>query len=538
MASPSAWGPIFPVNSTIKDDQYAPKMHALKDGSFVAVWINHIDNGSNRGTAIHGQLFHADGSKKGGEFLISSAAQYQLTGPTVTVLNDGRFVVAWDDRFYQGVKARAYSASGSALGNEFQASLGLGVLAEIAALSDGGFAVSYWGPTKTRVQTFDANLQAGKETTLDIEGGYTSIIGLQGRYLVLSTGIDKVQYQIRNNDGSAVGGVFDISATGYGDSKYVATKLADGRVLVAWTSHTANPAGLDPLQVKGQILNADGSKNGPELLLSAPGLVEAEVASVTALPDGGFAVAYIDQVEDRNSADVHVAAFNKSGVLISDTVLERVYDHDDESLSITALADGRVAVSWTNSASPFDDFGSGIHAQILDLRQTGVNLSGTAASDWYIGSRFADILNGGDGDDTLDGGDGADRLNGGAGNDTLRGGLGNDTLQGGTGKDVFVFDTAPNKRTNRDKLVDFSVRDDTIQLDNGIFTKLGSKTGTLKKGYFTIGAKANDKNDYIVYDNKKGVLLYDADGSGKGKAVEIATLSKNLKMSYKDFFVM
>ena len=82
------------------------------------------------------------------------------------------------------------------------------------------------------------------------------------------------------------------------------------------------------------------------------------------------------------------------------------------------------------------------------------------------------------------------------------------------------------------------MKDDTFHLENAIFKKVGSKTGTLKKDFFTIGSKAKDKNDYIVYDNKKGVLYYDADGSGKGKAVEIATLSKNLKMTYKDFFVI
>jgi hypothetical protein len=34
------------------------------------------------------------------------------------------------------------------------------------------------------------------------------------------------------------------------------------------------------------------------------------------------------------------------------------------------------------------------------------------------------------------------------------------------------------------------------------------------------------------------VLLYDADGSGKGKAVEIATLAKGLALKASDFFVV
>ena len=61
----------------------------------------------------------------------------------------------------------------------------------------------------------------------------------------------------------------------------------------------------------------------------------------------------------------------------------------------------------------------------------------------------------------------------------------------------------------------------------------------MNKDFFTIGSKAKDKYDYVIYDNKKGKLYYDADGSGtKYKQVEIATLSKNLKMTEKDFFVI
>ena len=90
--------------------------------------------------------------------------------------------------------------------------------------------------------------------------------------------------------------------------------------------------------------------------------------------------------------------------------------------------------------------------------------------------------------------------------------------------------------------MDFNVKDDTIWLDNAIFTKFGQGTeGTprkLNKAYFKIGDKAQDKNDYVLYNNKTGVPSYDADGSGKGKAVEIAELSKNLKMTYHDVFIV
>jgi Ca2+-binding RTX toxin-like protein len=159
------------------------------------------------------------------------------------------------------------------------------------------------------------------------------------------------------------------------------------------------------------------------------------------------------------------------------------------------------------------------------------------------GTKGSNALTGGIGNDRLFGLSGNDRLSGVDGNDTLHGGAGRDVLRGGNGSDVFVFDTRPSTKTNKDRIVDFVVKDDGLWLDNKVFTKLG-KSGTsenpalLKKAFFTIGTKAKDKNDHVIYDKGKGVLSYDADGSGRGKAVEIATLSKKLKMTHKDFFVI
>ncbi|MBB4038779.1 Ca2+-binding RTX toxin-like protein [Microvirga flocculans] len=139
---------------------------------------------------------------------------------------------------------------------------------------------------------------------------------------------------------------------------------------------------------------------------------------------------------------------------------------------------------------------------------------------------------------------GNDKLTGDAGREILYGGLGNDTLMGGKGQDVFVFDSKPNRSFNKDKIADFSVKDDAIWLDNAVFTKLGKsgsekKPAQLKKDFFTIGSKAKDKNDYLVYDDKKGKLYYDADGSGsKYKQVEIAVLKTGLKISVADFFII
>jgi Ca2+-binding RTX toxin-like protein len=133
----------------------------------------------------------------------------------------------------------------------------------------------------------------------------------------------------------------------------------------------------------------------------------------------------------------------------------------------------------------------------------------------------------------ITGNSGNNQLNGGAGNDTLNGGSGADTLTGGAGKDIFKFTTAGHV----DTITDFIVADDTIQLENAVFTAL-TTTGTLAASQFRIGTKALDANDYIIYDNAAGKLLYDADGNGAGAAVQIAIIGAGLSMGNADIVVI
>lgn len=179
---------------------------------------------------------------------------------------------------------------------------------------------------------------------------------------------------------------------------------------------------------------------------------------------------------------------------------------------------------------------------VVDLA-SGQMARNVALADTITGSAGADRLEGDDFSNCILGGQGGDTLKGLSGNDRLKGAAGKDILTGGSGKDVFVFDTKPNAKTNKDNIIDFKVKDDSFWLDNAVFTKLGkkgteAKPAQLSKSFFTVGDKAKDKNDYVIYDKAMGVLLYDADGSGRGKAVEFASVSKKLAISYKDFFVM
>jgi Ca2+-binding RTX toxin-like protein len=139
--------------------------------------------------------------------------------------------------------------------------------------------------------------------------------------------------------------------------------------------------------------------------------------------------------------------------------------------------------------------------------------------------------------DILGGNSGNNALSGLTGNDTLIGGLGNDTLSGGAGLDIFRFDTALNAGTNMDTVTDFVAADDTIQLENAIFTAL-TVTGILAAGAFNTGTAATQADDRIIYNTVTGALLYDADGLGGTAGVQFALLSTHpAGVSAADFLV-
>ena len=134
---------------------------------------------------------------------------------------------------------------------------------------------------------------------------------------------------------------------------------------------------------------------------------------------------------------------------------------------------------------------------------------------------------------TIKGNSANNQLNGGAANDILDGGTGINTLTGGAGNDVFRFSTLGHT----DTITDYSVPEDTVQLDNAVFTALGA-TGTLAATQFKVGAAAADADDFVIYNSTTGKLLYDADGNGAGAAIQVATIGTGKAMTNVEIVVV
>src|SRR5690349_7546786 len=77
-----------------------PKLAALKNGGFIAVW-QVPDDGWSYG--IKAQLVDGYGNLVGSPFLVNSEIiLFDQMNPSVTTLSDGRILVTWDDNSGQG----------------------------------------------------------------------------------------------------------------------------------------------------------------------------------------------------------------------------------------------------------------------------------------------------------------------------------------------------------------------------------------------------------------------------------------------------
>ncbi len=213
--------------------------------------------------------------------------------------------------------------------------------------------------------------------------------------------------------------------------------------------------------------------------------------------------------------------------------------------TINALAGNDRVVAW--GGNDHVDGGPGADrifgnrgADLLEGKAGADVLHGNRGDDTLVGDVpgtgdlvSPDRLFGGRGNDTLRGGDGSDRLHGGPGADTANGNGGNDLMSGGAGADKFIFDTALDATTNVDRVRDLSRSEgDKIVLSAEVFSAIGP---SLDKNEFVIGNKAKDGNDYVIFNQKKGTVAYDADAKGGEKAVVFATVEKGLTLVHTDF---
>ena len=91
---------------------------------------------------------------------------------------------------------------------------------------------------------------------------------------------------------------------------------------------------------------------------------------------------------------------------------------------------------------------------------------------------------------------------------------------------------------NIDEITDFNVADDTVRLDDDIFSSDLLANNSVAGSQFVIGAAALDAGDRIIYNSATGAVYYDSDGTGAAAQIQFAELSPGLALTNFDFLVV
>lgn len=558
---------------------------SLSDGGWLVTWTSE--------DGIHLRRYAADGSTSGEDVLVSIA----VDRPKVAALANGGWVVTWSQWDpLEGGESNVYQRIYGADGTAYQTTrvnegiTGRQGYQDITATADGGWIVSWVdeagvhykhylasdaftleaGDDKitgtggaTTIYTTASNLTAGDiirgndgidtiELTapgrLDLTApavfsGFERVIGSAGNDTFVFNaerlnGIGTIDGKSGLNLIELIGGgSFNLSGMSLAGISRLGLKAASGTTIITDSKTDALLVNGDVSVSDHVILTGDAFSREEKRHLFNSGIETVTDAAGTYTDAAPIKITFIGSAIKENSAvNTLVGTLSTEDVFSDDVFTYKLITNpgglfriDGNRILVNGLIDYESAKSHSVIVRTTDSGGK-YRDQTITISVTDVY------EEVYVPPTNVAT------NDVIRGGKGRDYLSGGLGNDTLYGGLGNDTLTGGAGKDVFVFHSKPNSSTNRDKIVDFNVRNDSVWLDNAVFKKIGSGTLSspkkLSKAYFTVGDRAKDKNDYLVYNKKTGILSYDADGSGSGKAVQIAVLKKGLALTYADFFVV
>jgi hypothetical protein len=119
-------GAEFQVNTKTLNNQFLPAVTTLANGGFVVAWRDQESGNLSEGD-VRAQIFDANGSSSGPEFLVNTATAGTQSQPAVAPSWDGRFVVAWADTGQAGIdtsmsaiRAQVFNPNGAKLGSDFQ----------------------------------------------------------------------------------------------------------------------------------------------------------------------------------------------------------------------------------------------------------------------------------------------------------------------------------------------------------------------------------------------------------------------------------
>jgi len=305
-----------------------------------------------------GPQFRVNASRAGNQYLSSTAA-----------LDDGGFVVIWA-AYASGnaLKGQRYDAAGNPTGSEFLvatlATTNQGYIGATTGLPGGGFLVVWQsgdGGTPTiQAQRFDsANHPVGAAFLVNEQAvqNYSppAVVALADGHVLISWTssqpapggtLSEVKARLYDAAGTPLGGEFLVNTNVTGSqSNPTLTATASGGFLAAWLSGSGTATLLD-----GQFFDAVGNKVGGEFVIGGTGAGYPVEASLARLADGRYVAVWGNYSDTGFTETVHGQILDGSGAATGSEFLVTPAGSNPQTGSpvVRALPDGGFVVTWSH----------------------------------------------------------------------------------------------------------------------------------------------------------------------------------------------
>jgi hypothetical protein len=306
--------PILQANTEVAGLQFVPAVAVDDVGNFVVAWESRDQDGD--GAGIYAQRFSPSGQRLGDEFLVNTTASLEQRWPKVAVDSDGDFLVTWTGGYQStvgyDVYAQRYTAAGEPVGTEARLNAdaaGDQMFSAVAMDADGDFVATWVNSSPATV-------------------GYD------------------IYAQRFDRAGQELGPAFRVNTTTAATQVNPSVALDDaGGFVIAWSGNfNANYNGT----IRAQAFSAAGAPRGPEILVSAAGVLTARNPSVAVTPGGAFVVSWTDGIYQGNDwigTRVLVREFSADGVGSDAFVVASGQGHGHPAVATDG--NGRYTVVWT-----------------------------------------------------------------------------------------------------------------------------------------------------------------------------------------------
>ncbi|GJL93439.1 calcium-binding protein [Hyphococcus sp.] len=503
-----------------------PHVAALDGGGFVVTWTSPTIDGNSDGIAA--AIYDNAGIEVVAPFQVNNNTAGSQNEPRVAGLEDGGFVIIWDDDAGDLIRGQRFDETGAEVGNQFSMDRQSEAAPDIAGLRDGRFVITFeriasgnsdifaqiWDPRESTIngEPFSSNVIAGRSDGSTINGGLAAdllsgvnaddtVNGGAGADTLLGGGGDDL---LIGETSSGLAGADMLDGQGGNDTLF-GGYLNDTLIGGTGNDELRGEAGDDSLNGGGGMDTLIGREGNDNL--------DGGVADDRLFGGSG------DDTLNGNNGEDHVSGQAGNDVVNGGAGADRIWGKDgDDTLDGDGGADlirggqgNDLIVGGTG-----DDTLEGIADNDTIAGEGGHDmLFGGTGDDFILGGAGNDYIEGNGGNDLIAGGDfsnanGEDTLIGGGGDDTLLGMNQDDTLTGNSGDDLFQFAMGEDNDTITDfvaggvedsiELFGFGTDYDTFNEVLDVATQVGSNVVIDFGGGDTITLLGVDKNDLSAAD--------------------------------------